>query len=215
MLLENKVERRSYGQFCGLARALDLVGERWTLLIVRNLLAGPLRYGELQSSLPGITTNLLAKRLREMQAADILGREGKRYVLTERGLELEPAVMALGRWGESYLRAGPRDGEVFNIRWGMVSLKRRYRGEACGAATLVVGERAFRIDYGDGGVRVVEDTGQPEAPALAALVVRGPPTAFQRWLFRGGAPTGLVHGGPGFATFCASFGLKSDGSGAD
>jgi len=210
VLLKNKVERRSYGQYCGLARALDMVGERWTLLIVRNLLAGPLRYGELQSTLPGITTNLLAKRLREMQAADILGRRGKRYALTERGRELEPALMALGRWGESYLRAGPRSDDIVNIRWGMVSLKRRYRGHERGAVTLLVDERVFTIEFGAEGVHVTEDTGQPDAPSPAPLVLRGPLRAYQRWLFRGDPPEGLAIEGPGFESFCASFGLRGD-----
>ncbi len=81
--------------------------------------------------------------------------------------------------------------------------------------TLVVDERAFRIDYGDRGVRVVEDTGQPGAPAQAPLVVRGPLPAYQGWLFRGGPPAGLLHEGPGFTTFCASFGLQNDGSAAE
>ncbi|MBC7173009.1 MAG: helix-turn-helix transcriptional regulator, partial [Polyangiaceae bacterium] len=67
-------ERRSYHQYCGLARALDLVGERWTLLIVRDLLLGPRRYSDLLRGLPGVTTNLLAKRLRELQGAGILER---------------------------------------------------------------------------------------------------------------------------------------------
>src|SRR6478672_10521668 len=96
--------RRSYDQYCGLARALDVLGERWTLLVVRNLLLGPLRYSELLRGLPGITTNLLAKRLREMEALGLVerirsagGSEASR--LTESGATLEPAVHALGRWG--------------------------------------------------------------------------------------------------------------------
>ena len=67
-------ELRSYHQFCGLARALDRVGERWTLLLVRNLLLGPRRYGELLDGLPGITTNLLAKRLKELEEQGIIER---------------------------------------------------------------------------------------------------------------------------------------------
>src|SRR3954467_4811376 len=96
--------RRSYDQYCGLARALDVLGERWTLLIVRNLLLGPQRYSELLRGLPGITTNLLAKRLREMEEAGTLGRladapGAPSSRLTTRGMELEPAIHALGRWG--------------------------------------------------------------------------------------------------------------------
>src|SRR3954470_21522797 len=96
--------RRSYDQYCGLARALDVLGERWTLLVVRNLLLGPQRYSELLRGLPGITTNLLAKRLREMEEAEILERladapGAHSYRLTTRGMEPEPAIHALGRWG--------------------------------------------------------------------------------------------------------------------
>ena len=92
--------RRSYDQYCGLARALDVLGERWTLLIVRNLLLGPQRYSELLRGLPGITTNLLAKRLREMEAEGIIDRTGgatDAYRLTEVGRSLEPAIHALGQ----------------------------------------------------------------------------------------------------------------------
>src|SRR5947208_2014430 len=100
------MDRRSYDQYCGVAKALDLVGERWTLLVVRNLLLGPQRYSELLRGLPGITTNLLAKRLREMEAAGLLerleargGNGGHAYRLTRRGAALEPSIHALGRWG--------------------------------------------------------------------------------------------------------------------
>src|SRR3954463_10844141 len=93
--------RRTYKQFCGLAKALDLVGERWTLLVVRNLLLGPLRYSDLLRGLPGITTNLLAKRLREMEREGLLervrasGAGGQLYRLSAIGAALEPAVHAL------------------------------------------------------------------------------------------------------------------------
>src|SRR3954463_12938604 len=99
------MSRRSYGQYCGLAKALAVVGERWTLLVVRNLLLGPLRYSELLRGLPGITTNLLAKRLREMEQAGrregvrAAGAGGHLYRLSVVGAALEPAVHALGSWG--------------------------------------------------------------------------------------------------------------------
>ena len=97
---------RSYGQYCGLARALDLIGDRWTLLIVRELLAcGPLRYTDLQRGLPGIATNLLAARLDEMERSGILAREivpppaaATVVRLTPRGEALEGVIAALGRW---------------------------------------------------------------------------------------------------------------------
>src|SRR3954466_9029782 len=99
-------KRRSYDQFCSVARALDRVGERWTLLIVRNLLLGPRRYSDLLRELPGITTNLLAKRLQELESLGILERVSlpppaatEAYALTLQGEALEPVVMELGRWG--------------------------------------------------------------------------------------------------------------------
>src|SRR6187549_2526493 len=91
---------RSYHQFCGLARALDVVGERWTLLLVRNLLLGPRRYGDLLEELPGITTNLLAKRLRALCEHGLVEKTALPppaaipvYALTEAGAALEPAIM--------------------------------------------------------------------------------------------------------------------------
>src|SRR5947209_7744185 len=98
---------RSYGQFCSLARALDVVGDRWTLLIVRELAArGPSRYTDLRHGLPGIATNMLADRLREMEDNGIVRREEAPppvattlFSLTQRGEELLPVLFALGRWG--------------------------------------------------------------------------------------------------------------------
>ena len=77
--------KRSYKQNCALAHAMDVVGERWTLLIVRELLVGPRRYGELLNNLSGIGTNLLADRLKELEAAELIAKEGSRYLLTENG----------------------------------------------------------------------------------------------------------------------------------
>ena len=98
---------RSYDQYCALAKALDVVGDRWTLLIVRELLIrGPCRYTDLKDGLPGIATNLLADRLRDLQAAGILARREAPppiattvFELTARGRELEPAMAALASWG--------------------------------------------------------------------------------------------------------------------
>lgn len=94
---------RDYGQYSGITQALDLVGERWALLIVRDLLVGPRRYGELAAGLPRIPSNILATRLKELQAAGILRRAPRSrvivYELTPYGRELEPVVLALGAWG--------------------------------------------------------------------------------------------------------------------
>jgi DNA-binding HxlR family transcriptional regulator len=97
------VAPREYGQYCGVTRALELVGERWALLIVRDLLVGPRRYGELAAGLPRIPSNILAARLKELQAAGVLRRVPRSrvviYELTPYGRELEPVVLALGAWG--------------------------------------------------------------------------------------------------------------------
>src|SRR5207248_3976431 len=90
---------RSYRQYCGLARGLDVIGDRWILLIVRELLNGPRRYNELLDGLPGIATNLLADRLRDLVDTGVLERrEGQTYALTEWGEGLRDVVFALGRW---------------------------------------------------------------------------------------------------------------------
>jgi DNA-binding HxlR family transcriptional regulator len=138
-----------------LARALDIVGERWTLLIVRELLLGPRRYGDLLESLDGITTNLLAKRLREMKK---LGLVEKRrlpppassdvYALTDAGRALEPAVMELARWGGRLLEH-PRLGDKRDIGWALLSMKRRYAGGLDFVAEVSVEERAFELVFGE------------------------------------------------------------------
>jgi len=108
---------RSYGQYCGLARGLDVIGDRWVLLIVRELLSGPRRYGELLDGLPGVATNLLAGRLRTMQDSGIVAKcEDERYALTEWGEGLREVVYAVGRW--AYPQMGERlPGEAFRSHW--------------------------------------------------------------------------------------------------
>ena len=108
---------RYYRQYCGLARALDVIGERWSLLIVRELLDGPRRYNELLEGLPGIATNLLADRLRRLEAEGVLCRlDDGRYALTPWGDDLREAVYALGRWAGP-LMARPRGDDHFHPSW--------------------------------------------------------------------------------------------------
>ena len=97
---------KTYGQYCGVARALELVGERWALLIVRDLLVGPKRYTDLRAGLPKIPTNVLATRLKELEQANLVVRRVQPrpsgaivYELTQYGTDLEAVVLALGRWG--------------------------------------------------------------------------------------------------------------------
>jgi DNA-binding HxlR family transcriptional regulator len=105
-----RMKRGGYGEYCGLARALDLVGERWSLLIIRELLTRPGRYTDLLEELPGIPTNVLSTRLKELEEAGIVERRiapapqrGVVYALTPDGQHLEGAVLALARWGNSHL----------------------------------------------------------------------------------------------------------------
>jgi len=117
-------QKRGYGQYCALAKALDVIGDRWTMLIVRELLLrGPCRYTDLLAGLPGIATNLLAARLRELEAAGITVREREPppvatmlIRLTPRGEELRAVVHAIGRWGAALLKdAAPTD--AFRSHW--------------------------------------------------------------------------------------------------
>jgi DNA-binding HxlR family transcriptional regulator len=123
---------RSYGQFCGLARALDVVGDRWNLLIVRELLVGPMRYGELVASLGGIATNLLAGRLRSLESSGVIERRlgqpsGVVYALTPWGSELREAVEALIRWSFPLMACGP-GGDPMQPRWLALALEALLRG---------------------------------------------------------------------------------------
>jgi DNA-binding HxlR family transcriptional regulator len=124
---------RSYGQYCGLARALDTVGDRWNLLIVRELLLGPMRYGELVSSLGGIATNLLADRLRSLEASGVIERRvgdpgGVVYALTPWGSQLREAIEAVVRWSTPLMVSGPRADDAFEPRWLAVALPALLRG---------------------------------------------------------------------------------------
>jgi DNA-binding HxlR family transcriptional regulator len=180
--------RRSYDQYCGLARALDVVGERWTLLIVRNLLLGPQRYSDLLRKLPGMTTNLLAKRLQEMAAEGLIERgsgasESAVYQLTETGRALEPAIHALGRWG--WQRMGkPTSRDRRSIEWLLVALRRRYLGGVSLSAELIAdGEpyhivlRDDRAEIGRGRVPVADVRVIGKGADIARLFLDGLPQA--------------------------------------
>jgi DNA-binding HxlR family transcriptional regulator len=115
---------RSYGQYCSVAKALDVVGDRWTLLIVRELLIrGACRYTDLKHGLPGIATNLLSDRIRDLESAGLIWREDAPppvattlFHLTDAGLELRPVLDALGGWGVRYMIA-PAEGDEFRGHW--------------------------------------------------------------------------------------------------
>lgn len=122
-------ERKSYHQFCGLARALDVVGDRWTLLIVRELLLGAKSFRELQDGLAGISPNLLTDRLRVLQEAGLVSRNNAPsrskavvYTLTAVGASLENTVFELIRWGARWMASGPGTDRV-EPRWSILALR--------------------------------------------------------------------------------------------
>lgn len=137
---------RDYGQYSGVTRGLELVGERWALLIIRDLLVGPRRYGELAAGLPRIPSNILAARLKELQAAGVLRRVPHSrvivYELTPYGYELEPVVLALGAWGFKAL-GDPRDEQVITPDSMTIDLRTAFRAPV--AATLPTTAYAARF----------------------------------------------------------------------
>ncbi|MBF6184458.1 MULTISPECIES: winged helix-turn-helix transcriptional regulator [Nocardia] len=102
----------AYGQYCPIARALDLLGERWSLLILRDLLLGSTRFNDLSRGLPGLSRSLLAKRLRQFERAGLVEKVGLRYVPTQAGLDLEPVLFGLAEWGASWSFGAPDPAEL-------------------------------------------------------------------------------------------------------
>ncbi|MEU3183561.1 helix-turn-helix domain-containing protein [Streptomyces sp. NPDC006923] len=136
------MKRRDFGQYCGLARALELVGERWALLIIRDLAGRPQRYTDLFEGLPGIPTNMLSTRLKELEQAGLVERRiapapqrGVLYDLTPAGHSLEPAIIALGRWGAGLLDAKPRPGDVLPPASVTMTLRAVFDAEAAAGLT--------------------------------------------------------------------------------
>lgn len=167
---------REYGQYDGVSRALELVGERWALLIVRDLLVGPRRYGELAEGLPRIPSNVLSARLKELQAAGVLRRAPRSrvvvYELTAYGRELEPLVLALGAWGFKAM-GDPRTEQILTPDAMTVALRTAFRPQVAadlpatayaahlGPAELLIQVAGPRLEVtrGDGPVDLAFATG--------------------------------------------------------
>jgi len=157
------MSRRSYNQFCATARTLDVVGERWTLLIIRELITGPKRYKDLLESLPGIGTSLLAARLRNLESAVLVRRSelpppagSTVYELTESGRDLEPAIMAIARWGLKWALGEPGPDEVFRPGWAVLAMQAAYDRRAAAnideTYEFRVGDEVFHARVQDGAV---------------------------------------------------------------
>jgi DNA-binding HxlR family transcriptional regulator len=171
--------KRSYHQFCPLALALDVIGERWTLLIVRELLAGPKRFTDLMDGLPGIGSNLLSKRLKEMETYELIAKShlpppaaSTVYEMTPLGLSLEPLVAAIAQWGVWVMTFKPEEKETlhFKAAWAMLGMKHGYNEELAremsGSYQLEVGSEVLHVVVADG---VVEPRlGPAEDPVLTA-----------------------------------------------
>jgi|SRR5580693_1003499 DNA-binding HxlR family transcriptional regulator len=135
---------RDYGQYCGLARALDVVGDRWNLLIVRELLIGPARYGELREGLSGIATNLLTDRLRDLETAGVIERRlsddssAITYALTPWGAQLRDPINGLIRWSTPLMVRGP-EGDEFRAEGLLVALPALFAGRVPADQGVAVG----------------------------------------------------------------------------
>ena len=167
--------KRGYGQYCALAKALDVIGDRWTLLVVRDLLLGPLRFADLRTELAGIPSNLLAARLERLQEHGLVRKlEPEGYELTAEGRELEPVLFALGDFGSRYVAAGPQRGDRGHPRWAVLSCKRRFTGSRrAGTLELDVDGSPFEVELGRKRMHV--RAGRPRQPDA---VLRAPLPTF-------------------------------------
>jgi DNA-binding HxlR family transcriptional regulator len=169
-----------YGRFCPLARALDVVGERWTLVIIQELRKRPSRYVQLQARLPGIGSSVLADRLRQLQQAGVVARQpgavgaGVLYALTERGRGLDEALRALRRWGVGFLSDPVADGseqQDFDVTYvdGIENV-------AEGEFELVVDGRPTSLRFAGGKLSMA-----PGAAPGAEVTVRTSSEFLERW----------------------------------
>lgn len=160
---------RTYGDACKTAHALDLVGERWALLVVRELLLGPKRFTDLRAGLPRSSPDVLAQRVRELEGAGVLRRRklpppagSSVYELTDWGRDLEPVVTGLGQWGARSPFAD--DGLETSVDAQVLALKADFDPDAAGdlEATyeLRLGEEPFRIEVADGEIEVARGTAE-------------------------------------------------------
>jgi DNA-binding HxlR family transcriptional regulator len=194
-----KGSSKSYKQYCPVARTLDVVGERWTLLIVRDLLLGPKRYTDLRAALPGIATDILTARLRTLEDAGFVRRRelprpapATVYELTEDGLELRHAILALGHVGMTNF-GPPRRGEDIRGERLMTGLRVSFRRERFSDLTetyeITIDDEPFTIEVRDGGVEI-----RPGAATDPAIKLRTDAGTFVAMLTGGLSATDAVAG---------------------
>jgi DNA-binding HxlR family transcriptional regulator len=157
---------RSYGDPCGIARALDVVGERWALLVVRELVFGPKRFTDLKAGMAAASPNVLSQRLRELEAAGVVQRRragGALYELTDWGRELHPILIQLGRWGA---RSPQRPTGALSVDALMVALEATFvpdrATELQASYELRLGEERFAVDVDRGTIAIAR--GSPRRP---------------------------------------------------
>lgn len=181
---------RRYEDGCGAAHALELVGERWALLILRELMLGPRRFTDLVASLPGISPNVLTQRLEELEAAAILRRirlpppaAVRAYALTDWGAELEPVIREIGRWAARSPSKRPGPMSVASL---VLSFRTMFSAERAGALEAVLGLRIAGQDFTArvAGGRLAVTPGQAEAPEA---VLEGGPDAMAAVAYGGQA----------------------------
>ena len=171
---------RSYGQYCGVTTAVELVSERWALLIIRDLLVGPRRYTDLKQGLPKIPTNILSSRLKELQDGGVirrvpLARCGLVYELTEYGRDLEPIMLALGRWGFRSM-GEPKDDDIVTADSLTMALRTAFRPEFASVSLdfqIQVGAVELRAQVSAGELNVVQIA--PAAPSVGGSLPSGEP----------------------------------------
>lgn len=173
---------KDYGQFCGLARAASIIGERWALLILRDLMVSSKRFSDLREGLPGVPSNVLTTRLRELESSGIIARHvmplprrGTVYALTDYGQTLQPILDALGRWGAQRM-VEPADGEVVTdaslaaaLRAGFhhgVASRERTFAVAAGEARAWARATAVDVSIGEG------DTDQADLTIVGGMALR-------------------------------------------
>ena len=182
--------KRSYGQLCAVSRALDLLGERWTLLIVRELLFGPRRFGELLEALPGIGPNLLSARMKALRDAGVAQRLAMRgggvgYELTDAGRALDDVLQDLARWQLRWAARPPAGvlGDA-SARWAILALRARFEMVAGGGSRTDAEEEAYQVEVEDEAFVLRVAGGVLEAGAgrdpTAAVVLNTDPVTLAR-----------------------------------